>query len=64
MKELIQHELTPANLHEELARLLPGSPGRETMIQSYRQLKTQLAAGGEASVTAAKQIIHLISNHN
>lgn len=59
VKELIQNELTPANLRDELTKLLPGSPGREAMIESYRQLKAKLAAGGDASSAAATQILHL-----
>jgi lipid-A-disaccharide synthase len=59
VKELIQNDLTPANLRDELAKLLPGSPGREAMIESYRQLKQQLAAGGHASAAAASQILRV-----
>ncbi len=61
VKELIQDELTPANLVKELSLLLSDEKRKAELQKDYTGLKTLLAAGGHASAQAAKQIIELIS---
>lgn len=60
VKELIQHELTPANIAVELTALLE-NPNRMQELQSdYAELHRLLAAGGNASANAAEQIISFL----
>jgi len=57
VKELIQHELTVANLVKELRLLLENKEKQEQVKQDYRELKSLLSQGGHASANAAG-IIH------
>lgn len=57
VNELIQHELTPANLEKELKDLLYNKDRRETLHQDYIALRNLLSEGGRASAKAA-QLIH------
>jgi len=56
VKELIQHELTPANLQRELKELLYNEAKQAQLQKDYADLKTLLGAGGHASANAAKSI--------
>lgn len=56
VKELIQHELTPANLQTELTALLSDEKRRMELQQDYTQLWNILSQGGNASAKAARSI--------
>lgn len=56
VKELIQHELTAANLHHELTELLNNPARIQQLQQDYAQLKALLSQGGRASAKAASSI--------
>jgi lipid-A-disaccharide synthase len=55
VKELIQHDLTPNKLGEELRRLLYDERFREAMKKNYQALKEKLGGAG-ASGRAAKEV--------
>nr|WP_299387706.1 lipid-A-disaccharide synthase [Allomuricauda sp.] len=55
VKELIQNELTTANLKKELGKIVEG-PHRETMLENYAALRKKLGGRG-ASQLAADLII-------
>ncbi len=59
VKELIQHELTTANLVAELKELLYNTDKIERLQQDYAALKGILSKGGHASAKAAKSIYDL-----
>lgn len=61
VKELIQDELTPANLVKELQALLSDEPRKIQLQKDYAALKELLAAGGHASAQAARKIVEMIS---
>ncbi len=61
VKELIQDELTTANLVKELGSLLTDDNRKAELAKDYAGLKALLAAGGHASAQAAKKIVGLIS---
>ena len=61
VKELIQDELTAANLVKELGLLLTDEKRKTELQKDYADLKTLLAAGGHASAQAARKIIEMIS---
>jgi len=56
VKELIQEELTSANLVKELTALLTNESKKEGLQKNYTDLKELLSAGGHASAQAAKII--------
>ncbi len=56
VKELVQNDLTPANISQELDKLLNDKPYRETMISEYNQLITQLGGSG-ASLKLAQHLV-------
>lgn len=60
VKELIQHELTPANIKKELNKILESEQHRKTMLTDYNELHTLLAAGGKASEKGAAIIRSMI----
>ncbi|BAV04563.1 lipid-A-disaccharide synthase [Filimonas lacunae] len=60
VKELIQHDLTPGNLTEELTKLLNDPLRKEQLKQDYGQLHELLSAGGNASANAAKSIVEFM----
>lgn len=60
VKELIQDELTPANLRQELDILLRDAPRRQQLASDYRQLKELLSQGGHASANAARSIVRYL----
>lgn len=53
VKELIQHELTPANLISELNSILLDDAKRKHIMQDYTALKQILTEDGNASANAA-----------
>jgi lipid-A-disaccharide synthase len=56
VKELIQDQLTPANIEREL-RLILNDPERKRQLhQDYTELRNLLRKGGAASSNAAKLI--------
>lgn len=60
VKELIQDELTPANLRQELHELLH-NPARQQQLQTdYAALKELLGKGGHASSKAAASIVQFL----
>jgi lipid-A-disaccharide synthase len=62
VKELIQADLTPANVVRELKEILD-NPERKTQIQmDYVALKKLLSKGGQASANAAKIIYQFVQN--
>jgi lipid-A-disaccharide synthase len=56
VKELIQDDLTPANLRRELEDLLHSHEKRQQLHADYTQLKTLLSQEGNASARAAQSI--------
>ncbi len=64
VKELIQDQLTPANLETALNDLL-NNPARIAQLRDdYRQLRQILGEGGRASANAAKSIVELAATGN
>jgi lipid-A-disaccharide synthase len=57
VKELIQHELTPANLVLELDRLINDRDRRNELHQDYQKLWEILTPGGAASENAARVVV-------
>jgi lipid-A-disaccharide synthase len=60
VKELIQNELTPANLEKELNLLLNNAERIALVKEDYRQLKEKLKQGGNASAKAAVSIYNYL----
>ncbi len=56
VRELVQHNLTTANLFKELKKILPGSEARDTQMNSYRELKERLGPSG-ASFRVAEAMV-------
>lgn len=61
VKELIQDQMTTANLVQELQELLTNEARVNTLQHDYAELKQLLSAGGHASAQAAGKIYALIS---
>jgi len=57
VQELIQDDLTPANLRRELDTLLNNPSRRHQLARDYKALKTLLSLGGHASANAAHAIL-------
>ena len=60
VKELIQDEMTTANLVKELSLLLSDDSRKKELQKDYAALKELLSAGGNASAKAAKSIFDFI----
>lgn len=60
VKELIQQELTPANLHHELEDLLNNPTRQQQLRTDYAALKQLLGEGGDASAKAAQRIVDFL----
>lgn len=60
VKELIQDDLTPANLQRELHELLYDPARREQLQKDYAALKQLLGEGGHASAKAAASIVKFL----
>lgn len=56
VKELIQDELTPDNLKDELEQLLHNTQRKEHLVEDYQELWDVLSKGGHASSKAANSI--------
>jgi lipid-A-disaccharide synthase len=56
VKELIQDNFNVANTENELRKIVPGSPGREAMLNKYQAMKAHLGPSN-ASERAAKEIV-------
>jgi lipid-A-disaccharide synthase len=64
VKELIQHELTAANLQRELQLLLNDSERRAALAADYEELHNLLTQGGNASAAAAASIVTMLRAHS
>ena len=60
VKELIQDQLTVANLTKELDRLLNDEKRKEELALDYSLLKSLLSEGGNASAKAAQSILNTL----
>lgn len=60
--ELVAEQMTPKNVRQHLASILPGSPARAAQLQGYERMAAILGEPG-ASVRAAKQIVCLTPNN-
>ena len=60
VKELIQDDLTPENLHRELNELLHDTSRRQQLRIDYLNLKELLSQGGHASANAAESILRFM----
>lgn len=60
VKELIQNDLTPENLHRELNDILNNETRIAELKKDYSDLKHLLNQGGNASAKAAKSIVDFI----
>ena len=61
VKELIQDELTAANIVKELTELLSNTARQKQLQDDYAALKNLLSSGGNASANAAKSIVDFLS---
>lgn len=61
VKELIQHELTPANITKELEALLHDPQRKQELSNDYKTLKELLSQGGNASEKAARSIVDFLT---
>lgn len=61
VKELIQGEMTPKNIEEELKAILYDEAKRNKMLENYQDLRTILGEGG-ASNKAAEEILSFLSS--
>lgn len=61
IKELIQHELTAANISAELKEILFDKKKRERIHADYRRLRQLLSEGGNASKNAAEKIVQFVN---
>lgn len=61
VKELIQNDLTPANLQKELNEILRNPERIATLKEDYNQLKNKLSQGGNASAKAANSICQFLA---
>jgi len=60
VKELIQDDLTAANLRQELEKLLNDAHKRQQLMADYAELKHLLSQGGHASANAARSIVDFL----
>ena len=63
VKELIQDELTVANIITELNEILSNPQKQQQLKQDYTSLKNLLSKGGNASANAAKSIAEFLSGN-
>lgn len=59
VKELIQNELTPQNMTQELQAILPNGPKRITQLEDYRRVKALLGEKG-ASERAGELMVQYL----
>jgi lipid-A-disaccharide synthase len=62
VKELIQHEMTIANIATELKGLLQNDTRKAVLQKEYADLKTLLSQGGNANANAAKSIYDFVTS--
>ena len=62
VKELIQHQLTVANITAELQLLLHDEKRKQQLQKDYKELKQKLAADGNASLKAASSVYRIASS--
>jgi lipid-A-disaccharide synthase len=62
VKELIQQELTPANLYKELHQLLYDTDRQREIKEDFAKLKEILSQGGHASANAARILVDYLKN--
>ena len=60
VKELIQHELTPQNLEQELKQLLFDEARIQQLKKDYAELQQLLGKGGHASAKAARSVVNFL----
>ena len=60
--ELVAEQMTPKNVRQHLASILPGNPARAAQLQGYERMAAILGEPGEP-VRAAKQIVCLTPNN-
>lgn len=60
--ELVAEQMTPKNVRQHLASILPGNPARAAQLQGYERMAAILGEPG-APVRAAKQIVCLTPNN-
>jgi len=60
VKELIQHELTKANIESELKALLEDPERKAQVINDYNALRSLLQQGGNASHKAAQIVVDFV----
>jgi lipid-A-disaccharide synthase len=60
VKELIQHDMNPDTVYTELQKILVNDNTRKQMKTDYEALWNLLAAGGNASSTAAEMIVGMV----
>jgi lipid-A-disaccharide synthase len=63
VKELIQNELTVANLRKELNDLLTSEARQQQLQEDYASLRHLLGQGGHASARAARSIVAFLSKN-
>lgn len=61
VKELVANDMKVANIKKELASILPGGDGRQTMLEDYQHIIQILGAPG-ASERAAEKMIECLKN--
>lgn len=61
VKELIQDEMNPVMIKEELYRLLNDDVRKKQLQQDYAELRQLLTKGGDASANAARSIVSFLS---
>jgi lipid-A-disaccharide synthase len=60
VKELIQDEMNPVKIKEELNRLLNDETRKQQLQTEYAELKHLLTKGGDASANAARSIVEFV----
>lgn len=61
VQELLADRFSVHNIREELSKILPGQPGRETMLQGYRKVR-KLLGNSEAPANAGRLMTELLMN--
>lgn len=61
VRELIQHDMNPALIQNELESLLPGGKRREKMMEEYDQLR-EILGGEGASLRVAREMVRQLKD--